>query len=1417
MATWTITITTGGGTTLLTSISPSNTGTGQFGDPYEVTAGDTIVWDNNTSDDVSVSNSPSGYFASNSFTVLASPGTQSVDVSSSSSGGGTASLSSGVFPNGRTGLVSFNATAAASPPDIDVTETSAREITPGATSYTMSFNNATNGDQYQLRHYDAGAQTGTIVNSTPATASSGAFSIALASTDLPASGTADTKWYSLYARRPTANGGDNQYDYCSGTTLVNTLNLTRRPLNPTITISDDDAESANVGIIATIGDSNTFTADRLVLVQYTGASAGSPDSQVTALRTDYTGAGTYSGDFTQPRNTGSDNYFYRAYLQKLGTTAVPQNELTGSSFSDYDPSNGGDYQPGYIAPGSGVSVANQVISSNASALSVPITGGISTKEAYTVSLTSGLASANVVSNSIDTIIPYDGSNFSIPAGNLPTSGNTTTYYVYGARYAANGGDGFFDEIDSFTITNASGSFSVSSNTVTEGGSITVSNISTSPSGNYSLRLWRVSGDSPDDVTNTQINFTGTSRANYSILFNNQTASEIGYQGETFDLQLQLGSIGVAYDTDVLAEQQITLYDDEDGTSVSPTSQTIGSGASTFSVTITSNWSGTNNVAARIRNTTSNTVVDTFTITTNNGDTVRNAVPSPAAGTSANYRVEVFNGNEYLNGATFSVTRSAAIVYGGAPAVNRNHGNSEWICMEGGTIGYACMEPSTVISTRTSGGSVSTVLTTGSAPQRGTFTGVTGNAYYANKPFTLNSSGFGHRMVPKTMIGKEFGDVHSRGGTATYYFWSASATNVAVWDNVTGGLSGTPTSTFSMSANTVTTFTRTAQNTNRILFASDNPMVMSKAGATNDRHVLEPASDYVYYRRASYTIAMDNAGASTSTGGTNGGVAYDTTDRVAVVAIGDGAGGDSEHGVGDGNISNTYLWPWSLRDFVLTSPNNQTIVVDSYNSGWVERARYTLTGTTTSPGTLRRDGDSGFTTAGTNYTGSAATFNSDTLWRFRGSNNFHIALNDNSTDEESGFGFQYTTPTPSKPTDISFSDPGTVGNSVSITCTATGGSGNRNQVSEDNSTWFDSPQAFTFTRGSAKTIYARAIDGPVVSATPNYSESFTPTADSQVTPFTFTDQANAALSTAYYATMQVTGINVSSVDVTTTSGVGTRGFYVSSSATPSTTAGDYTTTAKTASLNQYVHCRVVSSATASQGTFITIAVGSPAESDTFNVTTAQDTAPDDYNFTDQSSVNTNTLILSNIETITGITGSVSVSVSGSGSPQIKINGGSPTTSGSIQNNQTLQCQLTSSSANSDTRTATVTLGTGTYAQETWSVTTLASGSGGGGAIPGGSGTWGIEIYDTDGTTKVLSPSTRYLNALDDVTTYTFSATGVSGDTYDIVLDMTDLTTSNSDIYFITGDIVITVSRLSDRFRLTNTAQSQVTASFVPIRF
>ena len=404
-------------------------------------------------------------------------------------------------------------------------------------------------------------------------------------------------------------------------------------------------------------------------------------------------------------------------------------------------------------------------------------------------------------------------------------------------------------------------------------------------------------------------------------------------------------------------------------------------------------------------------------------TADNPTEVPAATQSATYtlNVRVATGNNgdgfYRNFATSVANRSwtltKSVVYGGqAPPENRNHGRSEWIAMTNTTVAYGTNEGTTVIKTKVPpNGTESTVVTTGSNPAQGTFSITAGNVYFADKPFTLVRSGLNSAIVPTSLKGREFGDIHSRGGTATYYFWSDVATNVAVYDNVSGGLSGTPTSTFSMNANTVTTFSRTAQNTNPILFASDQDMVMSKAGATNDRHVMAPASEYMYYRRGQYVKAMDGLDSSNSTGSsTVGGVGYDSNgDRVYAVGIGDGAGGDSEQGLGFDNLSENYLWPYPVRDFVITSPNICTVVVESFNSGnWVERASYNFNGTTQSPETLRRDGDSGFTTAGTNFTGTAATFNSDVLWRFSGTDFFHLALNDNSQDEESAFGFMDST-------------------------------------------------------------------------------------------------------------------------------------------------------------------------------------------------------------------------------------------------------------------------------------------------------------------------------------------------------------------------------------------------------------------------
>ena len=468
--------------------------------------------------------------------------------------------------------------------------------------------------------------------------------------------------------------------------------------------------------------------------------------------------------------------------------------------------------------------------------------------------------------------------------------------------------------------------------------------------------------------------------------------------------------------------------------ITPAFTVISDGAPTGETTIASITNATSQTQYRVQatgNINGSSVTNQFiTAPTAGGTTLNlqanNTSEFPAPGESATYTVNVRveddkNGDDNYRqlptsnaNRSFDIAKSETIVYGGPPATNRDHGNNLWVCMVSGTVAYGTNEGNFTITEydySTDPVTETVKVTGGSNPGRGTFSMVRDRVYGCDKPFTLMATGQNHRIVPLTLKGKEFGDVHSRGGNASYYFWAEQDTNVAVFDNVSGGITtdGTgATATFEVPAYTRTTYTRTLNNANSILFATDEPCVVSKFGNSNDRHVLAPASDYMYYRRGQYVRAMDGANASNSTGSSSvGGVGYDTTDRVFAVGIGDGAGGDSEQGVGGQNISNAYLHPYSLRDFVITTPYQQTIIVESFNSGsFVQRGSYTFsTATITSPQTLRRDGDSGFTTTGTNYTGNASTFNSDVLWRFRGALPFHVAVNDNSTDEESLFGFQ----------------------------------------------------------------------------------------------------------------------------------------------------------------------------------------------------------------------------------------------------------------------------------------------------------------------------------------------------------------------------------------------------------------------------
>jgi len=400
-------------------------------------------------------------------------------------------------------------------------------------------------------------------------------------------------------------------------------------------------------VISSVTNNNASAANVTTTVNLSSNGSGGTLKYAQTTSNSVPASGWQTGNtFSHPR--GTTRYYWAS-----------QDEDTSGAFDD-----SGAVSVGYIAPDTAVSPSSATIAHDASSASITITG-VTSGETYqlrsqygTSQYQSGTASSTSITIS--------------QTGGLPSAGGTLTYQVFALRPTSLGGDGAYDATgDTYTITRSAapvttGSFDLSTDTITEGGSLTVQNISTSPSGGYHLKLFRNSGDSPDSISPVTKTWTGTSTADFTMSVANQSASEIGYQGESFTWLLREGTdtSGDWNGGASLDSADFTLYDDEHGTSISDSTIDISYTATSFTVGVISNWSGTNTVAARIRNTSTDTVVKTFNITTNNGTTnvsVTSGLPAAAGGSSSNYRVEVYNGNEYLNGATFSVTRGVETV------------------------------------------------------------------------------------------------------------------------------------------------------------------------------------------------------------------------------------------------------------------------------------------------------------------------------------------------------------------------------------------------------------------------------------------------------------------------------------------------------------------------------------------------------------------------------------------------------------------------------------------------------------------------------------------------------------------------------------------------------------------------------------
>lgn len=146
------------------------------------------------------------------------------------------------------------------------------------------------------------------------------------------------------------------------------------------------------------------------------------------------------------------------------------------------------------------------------------------------------------------------------------------------------------------------------------------------------------------------------------------------------------------------------------------------------------------------------------------------------------------------------------------------------------------------------------------------------------------------------------------------------------------------------------------------------------------------------------------------------------------------------------------------------------------------------------------------------------------------------------------------------------------------------------------------------------------------------------------------------------------------------------------------------TSGTISAGQTLQLRLTSANATTTLRSATVTVG--ATSQQWDVTTsAADTTPDSFAFTDVIGQMLNTLVTSNTVTITGLgPGSVYTQASGSGNPQININGGGWVASGFISNGQTLQVRMTSAPTVASAYPVVVLVGT---LNSTWTVTTAVS--------------------------------------------------------------------------------------------------------------
>lgn len=331
---------------------------------------------------------------------------------------------------------------------------------------------------------------------------------------------------------------------------------------------------------------------------------------------------------------------------------------------------------------------------------------------------------------------------------------------------------------------------------------------------------------------------------------------------------------------------------------------------------------------------------------------------------------------------------------------------KYYILEGGNIETAVPYYNTSITQEALDGSVSTqVSSVPTTPTGQTFTLVGNKVVFGSSPIHLHKNAKDSKILPFSLSGKTFGYKNSKAESHTIFVLSLEdGANINLYQDG-NGINGSPVSGLTLNSGQTGEFVQTSSNVFNFLNSNKN-IIASKFGTGNaDQIVLAPAEEHVYRRRDGSNVGVGFESSVINTAPTANTTHYVSHASGVITSIqGDGAGNDSEGGIGLSKLTTFQSWGSKLRDYQVVAPYANTTTKVYYFSGsnYNLLESHSLNGTITNPASVFRNGD------GTSAIGGGGSFFNDmTLWKFESTNPVAVFVNDNNGDEDVLVGWNST--------------------------------------------------------------------------------------------------------------------------------------------------------------------------------------------------------------------------------------------------------------------------------------------------------------------------------------------------------------------------------------------------------------------------